>query len=759
MFLFLTSFFSHPALLAGAAAGAIPVIIHLLNRRHFKRIIWAAMHWLWASYKKSRRRLQIEQLILLLIRVLILVLLAFMLARPALQEGAGAITGRASVHRIIVLDNSYSMGQQVGGKPLFEKARERAIELINNLSPSDEADVILANSITEEITVNCVASKPEVIGLLRAATLSDGGTDIPHAIAAACAVINKRKSRNSRKEIIIITDQTRAGWEQGHQPRRIGSEDEAAIQKAFSDHSRPMIMVLRLPGERYHDNLAAVKVEVDEKIILARAETQFFGTIANFSTAPRTTRVKFKINGEEIATETINNLAVRRLETVTFRHTFPVADSYVVSIELEADSLPADNAAYLAVDVENQMRVLCVDGEQRIEPQASELDYFRQALSPTKSEELHAGGMPLCPEVISDAMFPEANLDNYRLVVLGNVALIPPEKIQALEQFVNNGGVLWIFVGGRVDPVIYNKDMANLLPMNLGELIGTEDPNGPSDSISNQDASHPAIQKFQGIKGWSLSHLRTFRRYKLTPRPQSAQANLSDTRTLLVYENGEPAAAERFIGAANGRVVLFGTTADKAWNNWPLTNRYMPLMNFIALDLIQPSYIQRNRLVGERFVMQIPRHDLGAARREGIRLIAPFGEASAMEILTEQSRIESGLIRKAGSYTAHLPGDIPRTVHFAANRNIEESDLSPIEDREILSFIPRVAERLELSGYFKSLITQADFELVADEIKDVEEKLKKHSGSREIWRWLAGAVLMLLLVESFLARRFGDFTR
>src|SRR5437764_912496 len=49
-------FFANSLLLWGTAAASIPIIIHLLNRQRFKRVMWAAMHWLWASYKKSRRR-------------------------------------------------------------------------------------------------------------------------------------------------------------------------------------------------------------------------------------------------------------------------------------------------------------------------------------------------------------------------------------------------------------------------------------------------------------------------------------------------------------------------------------------------------------------------------------------------------------------------------------------------------------------------------------------------------------------------------
>jgi hypothetical protein len=193
------------------------------------------MHWLWASYKKSRKRIQIEQLILLLLRILVLVLLAFALARPALQEGVGLLTGKSAVHRVIVLDNSYSMGQMVGGKPLFDKAKALAVEMTDKLSLSDEIDVILSNSSSDEILATLNAPRQDVLNQIKAAQLSDGGTDIPRSIASACRVLNERKSK-SRREIILITDQTRAGWERSdHQPRRVTGDDEAAIMKAFSD--------------------------------------------------------------------------------------------------------------------------------------------------------------------------------------------------------------------------------------------------------------------------------------------------------------------------------------------------------------------------------------------------------------------------------------------------------------------------------------------------------------------------------------------
>ena len=95
-----------------AALGAIPVIIHLLNRRRFKVVSWAAMEFLLATIKKNYRRLQLRDIILMCLRAAALVFLALALARPTIAS-SGALSslgqeGRTSA--VIVLDNSLSMG-------------------------------------------------------------------------------------------------------------------------------------------------------------------------------------------------------------------------------------------------------------------------------------------------------------------------------------------------------------------------------------------------------------------------------------------------------------------------------------------------------------------------------------------------------------------------------------------------------------------------------------------------------------------------
>ena len=87
--------FLSPLLIWGTLLGAIPIIIHLLNRRRFRRVEWAPMHYLKLTIQRNRRRIQLEQLLLLLLRIALLgaaVLLPG--AAGAQPDGAGAMAGQ-----------------------------------------------------------------------------------------------------------------------------------------------------------------------------------------------------------------------------------------------------------------------------------------------------------------------------------------------------------------------------------------------------------------------------------------------------------------------------------------------------------------------------------------------------------------------------------------------------------------------------------------------------------------------------------------
>src|SRR2546429_7028103 len=124
--------FLSPFLLPLLALASVPIIIHLLNRRRFQLVEWAPMKYLKLTIKTNRRRLRIEQLILLAIRTLIVILIIFAVARPVLSPTGlgGWLAGRGRTSRVIVIDDSLSMGYRDQGRSAIESAKDAATQIV-----------------------------------------------------------------------------------------------------------------------------------------------------------------------------------------------------------------------------------------------------------------------------------------------------------------------------------------------------------------------------------------------------------------------------------------------------------------------------------------------------------------------------------------------------------------------------------------------------------------------------------------------------
>ncbi len=121
----------------GLAAVAVPVAIHLLNKLRIRRTRWAAMQFVRDSVQRNQRRLQIEDLLLLILRCLIVVALVLAFARPVLQEmvPGSTLSGEGPASIVVLLDNSASMGQSNGISSRFEEGRKAIRESLEQLPP------------------------------------------------------------------------------------------------------------------------------------------------------------------------------------------------------------------------------------------------------------------------------------------------------------------------------------------------------------------------------------------------------------------------------------------------------------------------------------------------------------------------------------------------------------------------------------------------------------------------------------------------
>src|SRR3954465_14333293 len=173
--------FLSPAFLIGAAALAIPIIIHLINREKRVVVQFPSLMFLHKIPYRSIRRQKIRHLLLLLLRCLALLLFVAAFARPWLERPKHAGSGSSGAKEVVILvDRSYSMGY--GDR--WTKALAKAREVVGAISASDRATIVLfANepAAASEPT----ADRARLENALKTAKLSSEGTRYAPAIKMA----------------------------------------------------------------------------------------------------------------------------------------------------------------------------------------------------------------------------------------------------------------------------------------------------------------------------------------------------------------------------------------------------------------------------------------------------------------------------------------------------------------------------------------------------------------------------------------------
>jgi hypothetical protein len=137
--------FLHPWVLAGLAAAAIPVLLHLLARREPPTVLFPAVRYLVTTTREHQRRLKLQNLLLLLLRTLLIVLVVLAAAAPTLP--VSGVPGHAPSALVLVVDNSPSSGAVSGGAPQLRQLITAGRSVLARATPEDVLWLITADGI------------------------------------------------------------------------------------------------------------------------------------------------------------------------------------------------------------------------------------------------------------------------------------------------------------------------------------------------------------------------------------------------------------------------------------------------------------------------------------------------------------------------------------------------------------------------------------------------------------------------------------
>jgi len=715
--------FLNPSLLGLLGLVGIPLLIHLIRRRKLKVVHWAAMEFLLQSMRKQKRRLRIEELLLLALRMLIVALAVLAFARPVLRAGIPLFSQNARVYAIIVLDNSYSMDHRgADGKTSFERAQDSIHEMLNRvMKDGDSVSVVLGSSKPDGL-VAVPSFDLKMVGR-RIASLKPGDRATDYLATAQLVNRMLKSSKSTIKEVYWFTDDQAKAWETSSR------ESAHAVWQDLGKEARLTWVSTGAPAAD-RDNLAVETPTLGRELVTPRLAASVESAIHNYGSRSKSgLLVNLAIDGKPTASTRIDvppgGTAAARFHPL---FTTPGTHTGVVSLADPAhiDGLARDNSASFVVRCRESIKVLLQDIQPAREPSKSESFFLLTAMSPGGAQESFA------PKLREGAGFGNEVLRNYDAVIVTGASSLTPSDRKVLTDYVRSGGGLLLFPGPDTDASHVNADYASagLLPAKLGQRRTLRD----EDSITINPATiqHPALTLFKDTSTIDIASARFFTYYPLDPISDDTDA--SSVRIMARFSNGEPALVERRVGL--GHVIISASSAGGVWNQMPLKPSYVPLVYQLVSYLGEGAVSHRNLKQDEPLFVSLPLSDAN----KSVRITDPMGQASSQNSVLDARGVTvtyPGTAR-AGIYTVSVSGS-NSTDAFAVGLDTTESDLA----------LSDPAKAVPLAGMSSGRLT------IAASPAQLLATVNRARYGVEIWRMLLWAIIPLLFLESVLAQVFG----
>lgn len=675
-------------LLAGLTAlASIPIIIWLLNRNRFKVVQWPALEFLLKTLQKSSKKLQLRELILLILRTLAVVFMALALARPSIASGGFELLGlKGGVSAVIVLDRSLSMAARDGSGSRLDAAKIRAQELVAKLPRGSSAAVVLLSDVAQAELAEPSQDLAYVAQAIEAAPQGDGGTSVVAGIARAVEIL---RDVSGRREIYLVGDMQARGWPL--------PDDRAwkSLAGELSAPGAPSLVLADVGGAAPRDNVQVESFVADDELVTTDAPTPFTAVIRNRGGAPASdVQIELWADGEDGNLRKAAGTTIDRLESVSeVRLQARLAPGLRrVQLRLSPDLLPADDARQLVVEAVDKVRVLVVDGSEG--QRGGGAEFLKAALSPIAAMSAPAAGAAAAPalaedengpadlfrvEVVAPAALASVDLAAYQAVVLNDPAVPLPGLGDALRAWLSAGRGLIILPGTRATAAAWNTVLAPVAPAALsGEPRDLVDDKGAKgQGLTTTGLVHPIVSFFANPTTQPfLAQPRFWKAHGLEP--------IAGTSVVATFADGKPAMVERTIG--RGAVLMAAFPSDKTWSDLPLRPAFLMLTRRMV----------QHAALGNRPRLTVRVHDplrlVVPARLAGARVEAtdPRGGRTVLNpepTADGSARVELAETPFAGFYT--LSG-AERPWRFAANPPADESDLTALSRDEAAVRLPGV---------------------------------------------------------------------
>lgn len=598
--------FLNAALLLGALAFLVPLVIHLLNRSRFQTIDWGAMHLLESVALQNAKKIQWQALLLLLVRCAIPILLAFAMARPILDRFQLATSGGSSATTLLI-DDSYSMQSLAAGstdpaapETLWQLAERSLKQVAEGLGRSDSRYLLPLRSSTDPQTLSSHTDPRPIVGQVQRMAPHQGPIDPIAAMQQSLDLLEK--SSQPVRRVVIWSDFQRQDWQ------ATGSESMAAIRKrAESMVVPPKFHWIPLAASTPVANLQVIFDTASTEVSLLGEPLELRVTVANQSAQPATqVPVRLQLDGMEMATKRID-VAARSSAQLAFAIAIDREGAHTVGVSVDDPStIDQDDQDELPIEVLPTRRILLVDPNPQQRLLDSETGFLKLALEATLSDQADRQSPAVTLVRTSPDRLTQEVIRAADVVVLANVNRLPDNLVGAIADRVEEGARLSVFGGPQIDVGWYHQFLgvgspAPLLPMRYGDWKtlskDSADSQEQPQTIAPAPYSDPSLTFFNQPEQGRLDQ-STIRALRLMlpwndpssttptspagdPNTTSAAQSSNPASVLLKLANGQPLLAVQSWG--KGVVQQWAIGANEVSSDLPVRPAFVPLMQRLLL--------------------------------------------------------------------------------------------------------------------------------------------------------------------------------
>jgi len=530
-----------PFLLVSTAALAVPLWLHLRRKRRQTPVEFPSLRYLKMAAAKMKRQARVEDLSLLLLRLLLVALLAAAFARPVVSSHRGWFGTPRALNAVVVIDATASMGWRGATGTRLAAAKHLARQWLDGLDPTDAVALwVLTDRLQQPVPLP-ITDRQHWLRELDAIEPTEGAASLAPVFTAAHEWAASRGA--GRKELVVISDNQPAAWDW----------PAAGFFRRTWQHANTGLVVLA-PDTSRASNICVAGVAWDDRTAREGAMLTGMARLVNYGDAAANDVLECRIGGQVLLRKPVALTAGSSLE-VPLTMPVPPMNSPVLAgeVALAGDALPGDDHWYFALPARRALKAMVVERSGDMAGSMRPAFFLTRALA--------AGGAGTAGVIDAAAWTPQSTTGLDSLWFTRGAVSDTNLWSQALL-FADVGGTVVVTGDSQPEPLPPGW------PVTAGEEISL-----PAGRIATRllVPTHPL---FAGV--WN-------EQTPFPPVPQKSVRNCTVAtggKVLATLAGEFPLLVEMPHG--KGRVLWLNASTDRSWGDLPLSQCFVPLVQQLA---------------------------------------------------------------------------------------------------------------------------------------------------------------------------------